>query len=107
MFDRLAAELLLTRCRGDEVWSLELARQLGVPESWLDRLQDCFESGFDQQQNALFTESGLVNQYHGVSDLEIAYLAAEYLGIETARIRNLPLSRCGQVQRLKAELDEL
>lgn len=107
MFDRVAAEILLSRCRGDEIWSLELARQLGVPESWLEELQDCFESGFDLDLHTLYTERGLVNQYHGVCDLEIAYRAAEFLGISTAEIRRLTLSRRGQVAALQAEVDEL
>ncbi len=107
MFDRAAAELLLSRCRGDEVWSLEHARQLGVPEGWMEELQDCFESGFDYDQNTLYTENGRVNQYHGVCDLEIAYRAAEYLGIATHQIRQQPLTRRGQVAALQAEADEL
>jgi hypothetical protein len=107
MFDRYSAELLLTRCRGDEVWSLDHARELGVPESWLSELLDCYESGFDSNQNTLYTDAGLVNQYHGIADLDIAYRAAEYLGINTEQIRQLPLSRRGQVEQLKTELDEL
>jgi len=107
MFDRYSAELLLTRCRGDEVWPLDHAREMGVPESWLNELLDCYESGFDSNQNTLYTDSGLVNQYHGIADLDVAYRAAEYLGIDTEQIRRLPLSRRGQVDRLKAELDEL
>jgi hypothetical protein len=107
MFDRFSAELLLTRCRGDEVWSREHAREMGVPESWIAELSDCYESGFDHNQNTLYTDQGLVNQYHGISDLMVAYRAAEYLGINTSRIRSQPLSRRGQVDQLKAELDEL
>jgi hypothetical protein len=107
MFDHAAAELLLTRCRGDEVWSPEHARQLGVPESWIVELQDCYESGFDHDRNTLYTDGGLVNQYHGIADLELAYRAAEFLGIETTKIRRLPLSRRGQVAELQAALDEL
>lgn len=80
---------------------------MGVPESWLSELMDCYESGFDTNQNTLYTDSGLVNQYHGIADLDVAYRAAEYLGINTEQIRRLPLSRCGQVEQLKAELDDL
>lgn len=107
MFDRAAAELLLSRCRGDEVWSPELARELGVPESWLDELQDCFESGFDHDRNTLYSDRGRINQYHGIRDLDVAYRAAEFLGISTAAIRSRPLSRTGQVSALRAEADEL
>ena len=107
MFDRYSAELLLTRCRGDEVWSPDHAIEMGVPESWIESLLDCYESGFDLNQNTLYTDSGLVNQYHGIADLDVAYRAAEFLGIDTERIRRLPLSRLGQVEQLKAELDEL
>lgn len=107
MFDRYSAELLLTRCRGDEVWSPAHARKMGVPESWIEEFSDCYESGFDRNQNTLYTDSGLVNHYHGITDLEVAYRAADYLGIDTDRVRRLPLSRLGQVEQLKAELDEL
>lgn len=107
MFDRMAAEILLSRCRGDEVWSLEHAKKMGVPDHWLDELQDCFESGFDHDRNTLYTDRGQVNQYHGVRDLDVAYRAAEFLGIPTAEIRRQPLSRHGQVAALQAEADEL
>jgi hypothetical protein len=39
--------------------------------------------------------------------LEIAYRAAEYLGIATHQIRQQPLTRRGQVAALQAEADEL
>jgi hypothetical protein len=93
MFDRYSAELLLTRCRGDEVWSLDHAREMGVPESWISELSDCYESGFDSNQNTLYTDSGLVNQYHGIADLNVAYRAAEYLGINTEHSRRGSSSR--------------
>lgn len=105
--NELEAEMLLLKCRGDEIWSVEMCRQKGIPESWIDELQDCFESGFDSDRNSLYEEGKLVNQYYGVSDLMIAYRLASFLGIDTERIRCSVFDRCRQVDAMKAELDEL
>lgn len=105
--DRIRAEMLLLKCRGDEIWSLELCREHGIPESWIQELQECYESGFDAERSMIFENEKLVNQYHGLSDLLIAYRLAEFLGIDTQRIRASVPGRTGQVAAIHSELDEI
>lgn len=105
--DRVRAEMLLLKCRGDEIWSVEHCREQRIPESWIEEMQDCFESGFDSDRNTIYENEKLVNQYHGVSDLMIAYRLAEFLGIETERVRSSIPGRTAQVVALQQELDEI
>lgn len=105
--DKIRAELLLHKCRGDEIWSLEVCQSEGIPQLWIEELQNCFESGFDSDRNVIYEEGKLVNQFHGLSDLMIAYRLAEYLGINTERVRQTTVGRLAQVEALKAELDEI
>lgn len=105
--DRIRAEMLLLKCRGDEIWSVELCREQRIPEAWIEELQDCYESGFDRDRNTIYQNQKLVNQYHGLSDLMIAYRLAEFLGIDTEKIRSSVQGRTGQVSALQAELDEI
>ena len=44
MLSRLKARMLLSECRGDEIWSAQLCREQGVPEAWIEELADAFES---------------------------------------------------------------
>ncbi len=106
MMNRLKALVLLGKCRGDEIWPLELCRQEGVPEAWLSELADALESGFDSDRNTIYLNDQVVNQFHGVPDLLLAYKLAESLGIDTARATSTALSRTAQVQALKEAVDE-
>lgn len=105
--DPIRAEMLLLKCRGDEIWSVDHCREQGIPELWIDELQNCFESGFDTDRNTIYEDNRMVNQYHGVSDLMIAYRLAEYLGIKTESIRGSVPGREAQVRALQSELDEI
>ena len=85
--DPIAAQLLLLKCTGDEIWSVETCQAAGVPQIWIDELVDCFESGYDTDRNTIYidddlTEEKMVNQYegsvcaeHGVGQLKRALLA--------------------------------
>ncbi|MEM7784552.1 MAG: hypothetical protein AAF623_14480 [Planctomycetota bacterium] len=105
--DPVRAQFLLLKCRGDEIWDLETCRQERIPESWIAEMMDAFESGFDRDSNTIYYEGKMVNQYEGVHDLHLAYKLAEFLGIDWKRATSGIISRCGQVQALKLELDEL
>ena len=105
--DRIKAAMLLLKCRGDEIWSLEVCKAEGLPANWIEELQDCFESGFDTDQNKIYYENKLVNQFQGLPDLLIAYRLADYLGINTQLIRNSTIGRTQQVRAMIAELDEI
>ena len=105
--DPAHAQMLLLKCNGDEIWDVDTCRSLGVPESWIEELQDCFESGFDTDANTIYHQDRLVNQYEGVHDLQLACKLADYLGIDHRRVTAAAFSRQAQVRALQAELDEL
>lgn len=98
---------LLHECTGDEIWPVELCLQKGIPETWIEELQDCFESGFDSDRNTIYDLSGMVNQFHGVLDVQLAYKLAEYLGVDTSVATASALGRRAEVQALKDAVVEL
>ena len=107
MFDPIAAQMLLLKCTGDEIWSVETCRSAGVPETWIQELVDSFESGFDTDRNTIYEDGKIVNQYHGILDLHLAYRIAEYLGIDWKSITATALGRTAEVSAIKEALDEL
>ena len=103
----VSAQMLLLKCRGDEIWDEDACRVARIPEAWIDELKDRFESGFDSDRNSIYVDGKLVNQYEGISDLHLAYKLAEYLGIDWQRATSHAISRTAQVDAIKAEIDEL
>lgn len=99
--------MLLLKCRGDEIWSEEVCRKEGVPQNWIDELAENYESGFDQNENMIFTDDGLTNQYRGVSDLLLARRLAERIGIDWPLATMGILGRRNQVDAIKEMLDEI
>jgi len=106
-FDSVSAQMILLKCQGDEIWDVDTCRSAGIPEGWIEELLDRFESGFDSDRNTIYHEKNLVNQYEGVSDLQLAYKLAEYLGIDWEKAKASAISRRGIVAAIKAELDEI
>ena len=98
--------VLLSKCRGDEIWSVDTCRQEGVPEIWIEELADAYESGFDHDRNTIYENRQRVNQYHGVTDLQLAIRLAEFLGVDTASLAPFPLDRRARVQALQEAVDE-
>lgn len=98
---------LLQECRGDEIWSLDTCRTMGIPDEWLEELADCHESGFLFEQQQIWSEGRLVNQYQGISDVKLALKLADILGIQTSRWIHEPITPHELVRRIKDELDEL
>lgn len=108
MFDSVAAQMLLLKCVGDEIWSEQTCREAGVPAAWIDELCDNFESGFDHDLNTIYGEDGrLTNQYRGVSDLKLAYKLADFIGLDWKSAIAMSVSRRGEVAAIKDLLDEL
>ncbi len=97
---------LLSQCRGDEIWSLEYARNAGVPEAWIELMVDRFESGFDRDTNKIYQAGTLVNQYEGIRDLDLAYQIGEHLGYDCSTIRMTVLDRRRQVHSIKQMIEE-
>ena len=105
--NRLTALTLLGECTGDEIWSVEYCGQAGVPEVWIDELNDCFESGFRFDRDTIYYENRTVHQFHGVRDVDLAFRLAEYLGVDTARVTANALGRTAEVLALQDAIDEL
>ena len=103
---RMKALVLLGECRGDEIWPLDLCHQKGVPDAWIDELVDTFESGFRRDSQTIYYEGKVVNHYHGISDRDLAYKLAEFLGVETERATLGALGRVAEVRALKEAIDE-
>ena len=107
MISRLKAHQLLAKCRGDEIWSVETCQFEGVPDEWIEQLADATESGFDTDRDTLYVEEKVVNQYHGVQDLKLAFKIGEFLGVDTSEILYQAFGRIAQVQAIKEAVEEL
>ncbi len=106
MLTRLRALTLLSGCRGNEIWSPDTCRRLGVPEVWIEELADTFESGFQADRETIYVGEQVTNQYHGVRDLEIAYRLAEFLGVDTGQATQFALGPTAEVCALKEAVEE-
>jgi len=102
-----SAQLLLLKCVGDQIWDEQTCIDQGIPIIWFDELVENYESGFDNDRNTIYVNQHMVNQYRGVSDLQIALKLAEFLGIDWERATSTALGRRAKVEAIKAELDEL
>ncbi len=106
MLQRITALVLLSECTGRDIWTVEYCRQKRVPETWIDELQDCFESGFRTDLQTIYEGDKVVNQYHGIRDLDLAFKLAEYLGVDTHQATYAAFGPEAQVRRLKEAVDE-
>lgn len=106
MLNRLKALSMLSECTGDEIWSVAYCEQRGVPRPWIQELSDCLESGFRFDRETIYENNHVVNQYHGVRDVDLARKLAEYLGVDTASVTATALGRAAEVQALKEAIDE-
>ncbi|MFM7931551.1 MAG: hypothetical protein ACKN82_20665 [Pirellula sp.] len=76
------ALILLDLCDGDEIWSCDYCRSKRVPEDWIAKLRDVFESDFSDPGSTIFEDGKRVTQYEGVRSVDIATCVAESLGIQ-------------------------
>lgn len=102
-----SAQILLLNCVGDQIWDQQTCIEQGIPQIWFEELVENFESGFDSDRNTIYVNERVVNQYRGVSDLQIAFKLADFLGIDWKRVTSTAIGRRAQVAAIKAELDEL
>ena len=107
MLTHLKALMLLEKCRGDEIWPLELCREEGVPEDWINELADATESGFNSDLETLYVDEGVVNQFHGIQDLKLAFRLGELLGVDTSQIPFQAFGRIAQVHAIKEAVEEV
>ncbi len=106
IMDEIKAQLMLLKCRGDEIWSVETCRTEGVPPQWIEELTDVYESGFDSDCNTIYENGRMVNQYEGVQDLRLAYKLAEFLGVDWQAVTQLAMTREGEVRAIKEAAEE-
>lgn len=98
--------MLLDECRGDEIWPLELCRAKQLPDTWIEELSDCFESGFRADRETIYFEDRVVNQFHGLRDVDIAYRLAGFLGVDVHLTTVGALGPVAEVKALKEAVQE-
>lgn len=91
---------LLSKCVGNEIWSVVTCLELGIPRAWIDDLADAYESGFDTDQNTIYVGDLPTNQYQGVRDVDLAIRLGRHLGIDVDRVTATSLSSRGVVQAI-------
>ena len=107
IMNAISAQMILLKCQGDELWPEDVCLAAGIPQAWIDELVEQYESGFDIDQNTIYKDGRMINQFQGVSDLLLAYKLADYIGIDWQRETGHIVSRTGKVAALKEALDEL
>jgi hypothetical protein len=98
---RQRALALLAECTGDDIWSAEHCRQRGIPESWIEKLADVYESGFRTDSQTIYVADQPTNQYHGVRDVDLAVQLAQSMGLDVDRITATVLGRRRIVRAIK------
>lgn len=73
---------LLSLCDGDEIWSCDYCRSQRVPEDWISRLRDIYESNFADPGSTIYQEGNPLAHYEGVRSVDIAVCVAENLSIK-------------------------
>ena len=106
MLTNLQAQILLDECTGDDIWSVELCLQKGIPQAWIDELTDAYESGFSSPSDTIYYGNRIVNQFEGVRDVDLAIRLADYLGVATDRILSSSYSHAAVVAALKEAVEE-
>jgi prepilin signal peptidase PulO-like enzyme (type II secretory pathway) len=103
---RLKALTLLSECTGDDIWSVEHCRLRGVPEAWIEALVDCYESGFERESQTIFVRNSLVNQYHGLRDIDLAIKLGEFLGVDVETLNAASATRARLVLAILQAIEE-
>lgn len=98
---RHRALALLSKCRGDEIWSVEHCREVGVPALWIEQCKDSYESGFQHDRQTIYVADRVTNQYHGVRDFDLAIQIARSIGLDVDRVVSTALGPRAAVQAIK------
>ncbi|MEM1228779.1 MAG: hypothetical protein AAGJ40_24100 [Planctomycetota bacterium] len=102
---------LLDECQGDDLWSLEHCRSRGVPDDWIDRLADAYETSYRISSETIYVadeERGrrVVNQYHGIRDVDLAMQIGRLMGVDVDQLAAISLGRRALVARIKEAILE-
>lgn len=85
---------------------MDICRQKGVPEDWIEELCDAYESGFLTDRQTIYFEEKSVNQFEGVHDLQLAYKLGEFLGVDTQRVTSAALGWPAEVRAIREAVEE-
>ncbi len=96
----------LDSCTGDDVWSIEHCRSVGIPDSWIRSLREVYESGFKSDKETLYYEGKRIHQYEGILDADLAARIGEQFGIDVVRIQSDSFSRSDFVRRIREAIEE-
>jgi hypothetical protein len=103
---RLKALTLLSECTGDDIWSVDHCRLRHVPESWIEELANCFESGFQDEGHTIFVGRTTVSQYYGLRDVDLAIKLGEFLGVEVTSLVSSAATRSRLVIAIRQAIEE-
>ncbi|MFN3193631.1 MAG: hypothetical protein ACE361_24170 [Aureliella sp.] len=110
MLDPLTALTLLSECTGDDIWSIDHCERRRVPGDWIDQLRDCYESGFkpgfQESDETIFVDTGVVNQYEGIRDVDLAVKIGEYLDLDVDSLRAMAPNRASLVRAIQEAAEE-
>ena len=98
--------MLLTECTGDDIWSIEYCRKRHVPDTWIEELQDAYESGFDSNNQTIYHRNEVVNQFEGIRDVDLAFKIGQLLKVNVARIVQQQLSRRSVVREIREAIEQ-
>ncbi|MCC9658330.1 hypothetical protein [Rhodopirellula halodulae] len=102
---------LLDECHGDDLWSVEHCRLRRVPEDWIEELADAFESSYRYRDQTISVPDPnlgrrVVNQYHGVRDVDLALKLGRQLGVDVDSIQAISFTRQALVRNIKEAVFE-
>ncbi len=106
MLNRLKALTLLSECTGDDIWSIEHCQLRGIPPDWIEELADCYESGYDRDSHTIYYRDQMINQYHGLRDVDLAIKLGEYLGVNVEGLIAISPSRSRLVLAIRQAIEE-
>ena len=104
--DRLKLYDWLAECTGETIWSREYCQRRGLPVSLIDRLVDATESGFEREDQTVYYEGRLVNQFEGIRDVDLALWIAGQLGVSTTSILESCPDRRSVVRAIQEAVEE-
>ena len=73
---------------------------------WLESLTDNFESGFQRDADTIYLGEQVINQYHGLRDVDLAIKLGEYLGVDVDSVRANASSRRHLVRLIREAVEE-
>lgn len=106
MMSRPQALALLSRCDGDEIWSIDECRAHRLPEAWIRELADAFESNPAVDAETIYHQGKALNQYRGVRAVDLAVKLAQVLGVRLDPFVLKNADRHDLVERIRESVEE-